>query len=234
MRDPSSFLSIAFSALVLLVVAFAVRAIIGQRENGEKSTPFWPAWLILAWLGFSGVIAASGLLSHFERFPPPVVPLILTGVATSLFLSSTGAGTRWISNWSLASIIGFQSFRLPLELLMHQAAREGVMPVQMSFAGLNYDILTGLLAVPLALGVMQGKLGKGWVAAWNLMGLALLLNVVCVAILSVPGPYRQFLNEPANVWIGYFPFVWLPTVLVPLAAAGHILVARKLFLGELE
>lgn len=234
MQQPSQFLSAAFLVLVLLVTAVAVRAILGQRQASHHTRQSWPAWLLVLWLGITGASAGLGLLSHFDRFPPPVVPFILTGVAGSLFLSSTRVGTTWIHNWSLASIIGFQAFRLPLELLMSQAAQEGVMPVQMSFAGLNYDIVTGLLAAPVALGVMHGKLSKGWVLAWNLLGLTLLINVVTVAVLSVPGPYRQFLHEPANVWIGYFPFVWLPTVCVPLAAAGHVLVARKLLLGKFE
>jgi hypothetical protein len=66
------------------------------------------------------------------------------------------------------------------------------------------------------------------VRAWNWMGALLLLNVVTITWLSTPTPMRVFMNEPANIWITQAPFVWLPTVLVLAAFAGHIVVHRRL------
>jgi hypothetical protein len=45
--------------------------------------------------------------------------------------------------------------------------------------------------------------------------------------MSMPGPLRQF-DGPPNVWVGDFPFVWLPTVMVAAALLGHLLVFRRL------
>ena len=47
-------------------------------------------------------------------------------------------------------LIAFHGFRLPLELIMHEAATEGVMPPQMTFTGLNFDITTGATALLVA------------------------------------------------------------------------------------
>ncbi|HKQ78896.1 MAG TPA: hypothetical protein VJ810_34675 [Blastocatellia bacterium] len=60
------------------------------------------------------------------------------------------------------------------------------------------------------------------------MGLALLINIVTIAILSAPTPLRKFFNEPANTFVTYFPFVWLPAFLVQAAWFGHLLVFRRL------
>jgi hypothetical protein len=38
----------------------------------------------------------------------------------------------------------------------------------------------------------------------------------------------MFQNEPANTFIAQFPYIWLPTVLVPTAWAGHLLLFRRL------
>jgi hypothetical protein len=216
MHSPSPFLFWSFGLYALLV---AVQA---ARLAGRP---------LLLWVVITGGLASSGLLVHFESFPPPVMRLILPALLVTGLLCGSSLGRNWVDRFSLAGLIGFQAFRLPLELLMHVAAREGVMPPQMTFTGRNFDILTGLLALPLAWLVARGRVGSGAVWAWNVLGLALLVNVVGVAVLSFPGPYRVFLNEPANLWIAYFPFVWLPTVLVPLALAGHLLVARKLLTG---
>ena len=106
------------------------------------------------------------------------------------------------------------------------------MPVQMSYSGRNFDIVTGLTAIIVALIVTRQ--GASWsrplVFAWNTLGVALLANILVVAVLSAPTPIRRFTNEPANVWITQFPWVWLPAVMVLAAIAGHVLVYRRLAL----
>jgi hypothetical protein len=58
------------------------------------------------------------------------------------------------------------------------------------------------------------------------MGLALLLWVVGVAALSFPTRFQ--LLRPDNTWVAYFPYVWLPSILVTTALLGHVVVFRKL------
>ena len=64
--------------------------------------------------------------------------------------------------------------------------------------------------------------------AYNFIGLVLLFNIVTVAILSIPGPFRYFMNEPANTIVTYFPIVFLPAFLVPLAYTLHFFPLRQL------
>jgi hypothetical protein len=64
--------------------------------------------------------------------------------------------------------------------------------------------------------------------AWNLISLGLLINIVAIAIVSMPSPLRIFHNEPANTIVAEFPFIFLPTFLVPLAYGLHFLSLRKL------
>jgi hypothetical protein len=63
--------------------------------------------------------------------------------------------------------------------------------------------------------------------AWNILGLALLVNIVGVAILSTPR-IQLFGPDRLNVWVMYPPFVWLPAVMVLAALAGHLLIFRAL------
>ncbi len=64
-------------------------------------------------------------------------------------------------------------------------------------------------------------------AVWNVAGLALLVNIVTVAILSTPR-FALFGDDRLNVFVAYPPFVWLPAVLVLAALAGHLVVFRAL------
>lgn len=111
---------------------------------------------------------------------------------------------------------------------MHRAYEEGLMPVQMSYSGRNFDIVTGITAIIVAGLLLAGRMPAWGVRLWNWMGLALLLNVVVIANLSTPTPFRVFMNEPANVWITRAPFVWLPAVMVLTAFIGHIVIFRRL------
>jgi hypothetical protein len=130
----------------------------------------------------------------------------------------------------LAALVGFHVFRLPLELLMHSAAGAGVMPTQMSFSGWNFDILTGATALVVAPLAAFGVLPRRLLLAWNALGSVLLLVVVGIAVASTP-PLLAFGADPAraNTWVAYAPFIWLPTLLVPAAAAGHVVLWRRWF-----
>ena len=88
------------------------------------------------------------------------------------------------------------------------------------------DVLSGLLALPLAWLVFAGKAPRLFIRLWNCFGLGLLINIVTVAMLSMPTPFRQF--SPANLFVAEAPFIWLPALLVTSALFGHLLVFRKL------
>src|SRR5206468_7023777 len=94
----------------------------------------------------------------------------------------------------------------------------------------NLDIISGMTAVALALWLATGRSSPRLVFAWNTLGVALLLNVLVVALLSAPTPMRVFMNEPANVWVTRAPWIWLPTVMVLAAITGHVLVYRRLWI----
>lgn len=102
------------------------------------------------------------------------------------------------------------------------------MPPQMSYSGLNFDVVTGATALLLGLALAVRRVPLWVVHGWNAMGAVLLLNIVTIAMLSAPGPLRVFHQEPANVWITAFPWIWLPTVYVAAALVGHIVIFRKL------
>jgi len=182
---------------------------------------------VLAWLTVSALVAASGVLRRFEATPPPFAALLLAIGIVGIAVPCSPLGTLLVRGLPLWALVGFQVFRFPLELVMHRASVEGVMPVQMSYSGQNYDILSGISAGVLGLWLRQGRVPRWVVACWNLLGFALLVNVVTIAIVSTP-VFRWFGDKRLNVFVTYPPFVWLPAILVTAALMGHILVWRRL------
>jgi hypothetical protein len=228
----SAFLTASFVALPLLLAAAFVAGVYLSavrrgldRERAVRSAGRAAAG-VAAWLLLTGGLAAAGRLTF--GVPPTFMVLVVVMMVLTLRLGFSRVGERLALGVPLAALVGVQAFRLPLELLMHRAYAEGLMPEQMSYSGLNFDIVTGILALVAAGLLAAGRLPRWGVAAWNALGFVLLLNVVTIAILSTPTPLRVFHNEPANVWIAAFPWVWLPAVMVPAALLGHVLVFRRL------
>ena len=184
----------------------------------------------VAWMLLTGVAAARGLL-HFEP-PRTMIALFPAVFGLAALVALSPLGRRLAVGLPIAVLVGVQSFRVVVEVLLHRAYNEGLMPVQMSYSGRNFDIVTGLTAIAVAL--IVARQGASWsrplVFAWNTLGAVLLVNILVVAILSAPTPMRRFMNEPANVWITQFPWVWLPAMMVLAAIAGHVLVYRRLAL----
>lgn len=183
----------------------------------------------LVWQAATVGLALSGALARFDARPPRLMLLLLGVAAGATALARSSFGATLLRGLPLAALVGFHAFRLPLELVMHGAATEGVMPPQMTFTGWNFDIVTGASAVVVAGLVAAGVGGRRLVALWNALGSALLLSIVVIAVASTP-VFAAFGEGPAlNTFVAYAPFTTLPTVMVLLAAAGHLLLWRRLF-----
>ena len=182
---------------------------------------------VLAWLLITAIVAASGVLRRFDATPPPFALLALAVGVVGIAVPCSSLGTLLVRGLPLWALVGVQVFRFPLELLMHRAYVEGLMPVQMSYSGQNYDIVSGITAGALALWLGRGRAPRWVVATWSVLGFLLLVNIVTVAVVSTP-LFRWFGSERLNTFVTYPPFVWLPAVLVVGALIGHILVWRWL------
>jgi hypothetical protein len=154
--------------------------------------------------------------------------LFITVLSVSTLVAFTRYGTRFAAGLPLWILVIGQVFRFPLELLMHRAADEGVMPAQMSYSGWNFDVLTGILAIPVAWLLARGYPHARAIArAWNMLGVLLLANILTIALLSTP-LVAAFGPDHLNTWVAYPPFVWLPTMMVVCALTGHLVIFRKL------
>lgn len=231
--ESSPRLAVAFVALALAVASLFVMGVhaAARRTQGQAGEARRLAALAAggaaAWMALTFLVARAGLL-RFDTRPPTMLLLLVALVAIAFGVARSGLGARLAAGLPLAALVGFHAFRLPLELIMHEAWAEGLMPVQMSYEGLNFDVLTGVSAVLVAGLIATGRAGERLARLWNVAGFVLLVNIVTIAVLSMPGPLRRFEGEPANVWVSQAPWVWLPAVMVLAALAGHLVLFRRL------
>lgn len=223
---PSGFMTWFF---LLIVANVAARFLVVWRKASTGGSRIGiPLLVFTGWLAIPGVLAWSGLLDRYSPLPAPALVMIAVLTVGTVVLAFSRVGARIVETVPLAGLVGYQVFRVGVEYVLHRLCDEGVVPVQMTFMGRNFDIVSGLTAFALALWLRSGRRAPGLVLAWNLLGLALLAHIVLIAVLSTPVPFRHFDNEPANLLPSMFPYVWLPSFLVQAALFGHLLVFRAL------
>ncbi len=188
----------------------------------------WTGIGLVVWLLLTAGLAQSGVLNHFSSTPPRIFAVVMPALFFCLILTfHPRLQTLWQqvpTTW----LLGFQTFRIGVELFLWLLFTSAIVPVQMTFEGRNWDILTGLTAPLMVwLWVQQPQARRSVVLIWNLAGLALLLNIVGISILSMPTAFQVFTQAPSNTFVASFPFVWLPSFLVPLALLGHCLSLRQ-------
>jgi hypothetical protein len=213
-------------ALVAGVVAASRR--LGESDTTRRRVVIGTIVASISWLALTWVVAASGVLRQWNATPPPLVILAMGIFMLAAAIAFTGYGRRLAHGLPLWTLIAVQAFRLPLEMAMHAQYERGVMPVQMSYSGRNFDIVTGITAIVVSWLVWSGRVGRAVALGWNIVGLALLVNITAVSILSTP-LFRYFGDDRLNVWVTYPPFVWLPAVMVLAALTGHLLIFRALW-----
>jgi hypothetical protein len=230
MRPTPLLLNIEFITLTLTLVALlliAVRTAV-QKTNANLRIFAFAAIGLGFWLLLTAGVASTTFLWQLDAKPPRIFLLVApTLFGLIIFARSKKAG-ELLNSISSAWIVGFQAFRIVMEIILWQLFLAGIIPVQMTFEGRNFDILVGLTAPIVAWLLSRKKMPRTALIVWNWISIAILLNIVIVAVLSTPVPFRVFMNEPANTVILSFPFVWLPTVVVPIAFLGHIASLRML------
>ena len=212
-------------AAALVYGVYAASRALGEPEATRRRAVTITASGAAVWMAGTWIVAESGVLRQWDAMPPPFALLVVATLVLAAVMSFSAYGARLARGLPIGLLVAVQGFRLPLELAMHAMYERGIMPVQMSYSGRNFDILTGLSAFVVAWLARTGRGGRRLVVAWNIMGLTLLVNIVTVAILSTPR-FRYFGDDQLNVWVTYPPFVWLPAVMVLAAFAGHFIIFR--------
>ncbi len=196
--------------------------------SGATSKPR-AVWLVLlAWLILQGFIAYSGFYTVTEAFPPRLLLGILPSLVFIFFLFLSPRGRLFIDGLDLKRLTLLHVVRIPVELVLFWLFYYKTIPQLMTFEGRNFDILSGISALLVYyFGFIKKNLDKNFLLAWNFICLALLANIVINALLSFPFPFQQFAFDQPNIAMLYFPFVWLPVLVVPLVLFSHLVAIRK-------
>jgi len=191
--------------------------------------------ILSGWLIVQGSIASTGFYIETYTLPPRFLLLIGPPLLFIGILFSTARGRKYIDGLNLKTLTLLHVVRIPVEIVLLWLYMAGKVPQLMTFEGRNFDILSGITA-PLIwyFGFVTKKISPSLILLWNVICLGLLLNIVVNAVLSAPFAFQQFAFDQPNVAVLFFPFIWLPCVIVPLVLFSHLVAIRKLRTGTIE
>ena len=211
------------------VAAMATLVVLTTARYLSARAALIGATALTLWLAYVGALSRLGVIANPTVRPPGIVFVVAPVVLFVFFgVIRSGAAGRFALAIPLPVLIALQSFRVGVELFLHQLWREGLVPKMLTFEGANVDIWIGASAPVVAWIATRGRIGERVALGWSVLGLLALANVIVRSALTSPGPLNLLHTEVANRAIGTFPYTFIAGFLAPLAVAFHVLALRAL------
>lgn len=215
------YVSITFILTTFLTVGIFLYAI--KRGAFTATATKFLSFLLPFWLIFQATLAVGGFYLNTEVVPPRLMLFALFPALALIIVLFIFARKGFIEQLPLQILTWLHIIRIPVELVLLWLYQNGLVPQLMTFEGRNFDVLSGITAPIIAwLAFRGGKVNRPLLIIWNLLALGLLLNIVINAILSFPFPFQQFAFDQPNRGVLYFPFIWLPSTIVPIVLFCHL------------
>lgn len=227
MDNLPAWLTLGFSATTLLTLYMFMRVTQYSRRVVIGA---------ILWMFLQAAVALTGFYTVTDVMPPRLL-LFAIGPALGLIalVFATQFGRHFIDGLELRWLVLLQAVRILVEIALFLLFTYGQVSVLMTFEGGNWDILSGLSA-PLAWwAYRKGYLGGTGLLLWNSLCLFGVLNAVGRAILSSPFPFQQYSFDQPTIAVQFFPYIFLPTFIVPTVLFCHLAIFRKLLTqGEVK
>jgi len=223
-----AYVSVTFLITSFVTVAIFILAI--RRSGSDSLASKLLLFILPAWMIFQAVLASGGFYLNTGVVPPRLflfglLPAFALIIAYFLF-----ARKSLIEKLPLAHLTLIHTIRIPVELVLSWLFAAGLVPEIMTFHGNNFDILSGITApIIYFICFRGGHVRTKLLAAWNIFALLLLINIVVTAVLCMPFPIQKLAFDQPNIGLFYFPYIWLPTVIVPIVLFSHLASLWKIF-----
>jgi hypothetical protein len=218
--------------VITAIAAIAINLVaLTHALSGSLTRRLTLAAIAGGWVGLAIGLGDTGRFVFSPYIPFPLIgvffaaPLLTVGV-----LALTREGVRAaLLGIPQQLLIGLNALRILGVLFLLEYMRGALSGPFPFFAGFG-DIITGVVALPLALSVAKSRdVPARAVARWNAFGALDLFVAVGLGITSAAGSPLQFIHAGVGSQaMQYLPLCLVPTVLVPYYLITHGIVAAQL------
>lgn len=212
----------------LLMAACCVAGVFALYHASEKNARVF--WVCSLWLLLQSCISITGFYLA-DTSSPRFLLIIGPPFLLIPILFWTSWGKHFLDQLDLDVLMWSNTIRIPLELCFFWLNQHGHFPTEMTFDGRNFGYLAGLTAPFIIWFTMPANTAvkRRALVAWNIVCIGLMINSIRVGILSSPNFAAKYGYEIPNSALGYFPFVWQPSYIVPYFFLAHLVVIRRMW-----
>jgi hypothetical protein len=182
-------------------------------------------WLAVVWnLAVNGVFQPVPGVASLPKLPIAIFTPVIIGLFVLLRSKSIAA---LLDATPASWLVALQVYRIFGGIFLANWVNGTIAGAFAWPAGIG-DMLTGIMALPVALRLASGaENGRSAAIAWNIFGLFDFAVAITMGTLSAPGPLQIFgLDIPASL-VAY-PIVLIPAFAVPSSILLHALSIRQL------
>lgn len=187
------------------------------------SSPLFQAGLRIGLFSWFLLVIWTGRQEWLGQLPPPAIPALVLTLTTLVFMAyrriaalrawAESIDLRWILALHLTRFVGFYF------IWLHQ---RGLMPEAFAIPVGIGDILTAALAALIIVLPLAPESRRRAITIWNMIGMMDMIFVLLTA-------GRLALSNAAGMQVmTYLPLSLLPTFLVPLIIASHLVIFVRL------
>ena len=234
MENIPTYISGTFLAIVVACVGFIFYAVNFVATGRRNFTPTIILTFFCIWIFLVSILTYNGFFQNFS-FPPRLMIFVAFIIVIIIVLFTLKNTRAFLNKMPITTLTYIHIIRVPVEMVLLWLGVSGAVGMELTFEGSNFDILSGITA-PFVGVFMIGGRSKNRVGAiiWNFGALALLINIAYRAISYTPYFYEYSPGgEVANIAVFWFPFVLLPTLVVPVIFFCHLVsINQLLFVKE--
>lgn len=216
-------LFIVLWALILFIHNSALKKINVQPKMRQKKLLI-SSMVLALWLVIQYIISENGFYHNLSL--PPRIPLfmILPLFLFIIIFLNKKKQSPIIHAVPIYLPIAYQSFRAIIEPLFYFTFLQGILPIQVTFEGVNYDVLLGISAIFMGLYAFRKNASKKLLIVWNFIGIGVVAFAAFTFISSFyfPSIWGQE-NSVISQEFNQFPFLLLPLFFMPSAIFMHVL-----------
>lgn len=217
-------------AALFVVIGFAYVNVQKASDQLPSNGLFKLYGGLILWTIYLLILDQSGILQPMVN--PPRIPLlvILPAFILIVWFFASGKHRPFTQNIPIWQPVLIQSFRIGVEFLILGIYLQGIGPVQATFEGYNFDIVSGLLAIPTAWFLYKKRsFAKIVTWIWSVLSLLLLVNIVFIFNTLVLRPEMWgFAENPISVEFTKMPYILIAGFYMPFAVFLHVFTITQL------
>lgn len=219
------FLYVSIFVILVAVIYIGLRKALKTSgfKNLKKVSYLYFLGLFL-WLIYLFLISYNGFI-YDKSLPPRFLIFVFIPLIIFMFIFFYSSRNSKIyefipKSWS----IYYQSFRVVMELIILMTFYAGIIPIQATFEGYNFELIFAITSPILGyLIFVKQSIPIKYAILWNIVGITFLIIVVSIMVSSyfIPEIWGTQ-KELIDISFTKLPLLLLPAFMVPSAIFVHI------------